>query len=150
MNFHPSNDDVISAFTKFLNLYFNCNRLTSSFLLQYLDMVQSFSSQFKTVAYCSRQADSRFCCKKVFFIFFHIFSQSGSWLLPRNFSYGLGIIYFISSPVKSSPVKSVNCAESKNSYSPLILNSFPTEHVISTNLPLRKYFLSWWNTSCLG
>ena len=30
------------------------------------------------------------------------------------------------------------------------LNSFPTEHVISTNLPLRKYFLSWWNTSRLG
>ena len=84
MNFHPSNDDVISAFTKFLNLYFNCNRLTSSFLLQYLDMVQSFSSQFKTVAYCSRQADSRFCCKKVFFIFF-------IFLAKADLDYYLGI-----------------------------------------------------------
>ena len=28
------------------------------------------------------------------------------------------------------------------------LNSFPTDHVIPTNLPLR--ILSWWNTGRLG
>ena len=113
MNFHPSNDDVISAFTKFLNLYFNCNRLTSSFLLQYLDMVQSFSGHFKKLHIATRK----------FLLSFSHFKPKRILIITKEFQLRIRHNLFY-----KQLRKSVNCAESKNSYSPIRISRTLTKN----------------------